>query len=471
MMGEHVALCVDESTVRNPVLIGLEDEALASQRWLDVYTTGGDARQAIAKSEALAEAWVISCEDVDAINLAAALKADNPELCVWLVSFDICGSLKSRAHTASIDRVVNRNGFISRYAEMKRRLSKPHATALHAAESPLRHVDVPFDGEGEEAPVPGRAPVGALASSEKANGVHAQHPNTPGEIGSTTGISPMQPPRLAHGSQARQAFFLPIVSGSGGSGKSSVAAMAALIAHKWGQRTLLVDLDLQFGDVASMLGVEKPLTIDVALTSPKSVTCSGDHAQAPLVLAPPGRLESSEAIARAMPRFLDMVRPGFDIVIANTGATWTDLHIALLEQASAALFVIDQRASSVRACKRALELCARCGIASGPFRFAVNRCSKAALLTSIDVACALQGVSAFELKDGGRDVEECLSSGAALELLSSHNDFCSSLELVMERLVPDVASARSGHASATHSPKSTGRQSGGIARIWERRRS
>ena len=141
----------------------------------------------------------------------------------------------------------------------------------------------------------------------------------------------------------------------------------------------------------------------------------------------------------AIPQFLDDVSGAFDVIIANTGAAWAEQHAVLLERCSAALFLIDQRASSVRACRHALELCARCGIASGPFQFAVNRCAKGAPLTPVDVSSALQGAPVFEIKDGGRDVEDYLGGGAAAELLDTRNDFCTSLEHVMKSLLPGAA--------------------------------
>ena len=93
----------------------------------------------------------------------------------------------------------------------------------------------------------------------------------------------------------------------------------------------------------------------------------------------------------------------------------------------------------MRACKHALDLCARCGVAAGPFKFALNRCTKGAPLTAMDVSCALQGAPVFELKDGGREVEEYLGGGAAADLLDSGNEFCESVVRMVEQLLPGSA--------------------------------
>lgn len=375
-MSRRIALCVDEATCANPASIGLEGELLESQDWLALFTAGDAARREISADDGIEEAWVVSCDDVAPINLAASLKADRPDLHVQLVEFDGCGSLFSRAHTALIDEVHDRPAFVRAYAEAK-------AAARPAA-------------------------------------------------------APLAVPAPVFTATAGRAFLMPVVSGSGGAGKSSVAVMAAFIAWERGCRTLLLDYDLQFGDTAIMAGVESPLAVDAALAHPERLEREMLKSPGLTVLAAPERLEAADAVVRALPQLLDDVADAFDVIVANTGAAWAEQHAALLERSSAALFLIDQRASSLWACKHALELCARCGIASGPFRFAVNRCAKNALLTSIDVSCALQGAPVFELKDGGRDVEEYLGGGAAAELLGSGNEFCTSLERALERIVPGL---------------------------------
>jgi pilus assembly protein CpaE len=91
-------------------------------------------------------------------------------------------------------------------------------------------------------------------------------------------------------------------------------------------------------------------------------------------------------------------------------------------------------------------LCARCSIAATPFQFALNRCGKGAPLSSVDVSAALQGAPVFELRDGGRDVEDYLSSGSAADLLDLKNEFAKSLEHVMSRLLPSGLIEANVHA-------------------------
>ena len=56
-----------------------------------------------------------------------------------------------------------------------------------------------------------------------------------------------------------------------------------------------------------------------------------------------------------------------------------------------------------------------------------------------------------QLRDGGREVEEYLASGAALELIGTGNELCSSLRDVLAGLLPgleaQVAKERPSQAS------------------------
>lgn len=404
MMAARIAMCLDEVSRQNPELVGLEGERVEVQEWLAVFSSGEEARNALLSSKSLVEAWVVSSDDVEPINLAATLKADRPDLEVKLVAFEACGSLYSRAHNALIDEVVDGATFVQYYANAKKSFA-----------------------------IKGEAPS---QTSDKTNTV----------------------------SSSGRAFLLPVVSGSGGAGKSSVSVVGAHIARARGFKTLLLDYDLQFGDVAVLAGIENPLAVDDAIAHPDKLEHELLRDPGFAVLAAPSRLEAADGVVRDMPGFLEAVSSSFDVIVANTGAAWAEQHAALLERSSTALFLIDQRASSIRACRHALELCARCGIASGPFRFAVNRCSKNAPLTSIDVSCALQGSPVFELKDGGRDVEDYLGAGAVADLFESRNDFCISLEHVMEQLLPSAPRQNGGASEMADNARPSKRRGRAVSR-------
>ena len=69
-------------------------------------------------------------------------------------------------------------------------------------------------------------------------------------------------------SQVKGAHIISVVSGSGGTGKSAIATMAALLAQKRGIKTLLLDADFQFGDLKYLPGYKETLEVGDILTTP-----------------------------------------------------------------------------------------------------------------------------------------------------------------------------------------------------------
>ncbi len=250
------------------------------------------------------------------------------------------------------------------------------------------------------------------------------------------GGSLVKPSPAARQAAQPRGFLLPVVSGSGGCGKSAVSVLSALALEAAGLNTLLLDFDLQFGDMAEMLGVDRPLRIDEALAQPARLDALRPEGNLPALLAAPLRVELAESIANQAGGLIDEVRGRFDVVIANTGSAWAEQHAVLLERSSKALFLIDQRQTSLRASARALELCARCGIAVNPFVFVLNGCGKGAPLSALDASNALRGAHVHELADGGLEVEELLAGACGLELVDSGNELMEGLTGLLSEILP-----------------------------------
>lgn len=419
----NVMLCADAESLAHPECIGLGDETLSAQSWLRTVTDAQQAREMVRSGRACKEIWVAGSDQMDAVNLAAALKRDRRANTVCLLAFKGTGSLLSRARCAGIDEVLDKQAFLSRYGACKQVYGQVGMTG--AAEAPA--VEQSFEDDG------------AAVSSPQAD-----------EVASTDAVFAAAKRMPSTVSQVEKGYLLAIVGAGGGVGKSTVAVLSACIAQSMGYRTALVDGDLQFGDVHYLSGCDDALRIDDLLMAPARIESLKPRDDMPAVLAAPVRLERSEAVAHEFLRAVALLRSRFDVVIVNTGPKWDDQHISLLEECSHALFVIDQRPSSVRACKHVLDLCARCGVASQPFLFALNRCTRGSLFSAIDVSCALRGVRVAELADGGNDVEELLGAGQPLDLVNSKNPLCASLKTLLRDILPETEGERQGASASAN---------------------
>lgn len=434
---EEVILCADTESLMRPAMIGLDGCRLDAVPWLKVFSTGEEAR-AYSRGAQGGEAWVVSADDMEAINIAAALKHDDPLRNVCLVVADATGSVSSRAHAAHVDRMLTLSGFVQRFhAEHQRRQAQGGSAVPVPGSSASFGIGAGgSSGAAQSADMTVRMPsVAAAASMPSATSeATALAVQTPGCAPSQTPSAATPPP--AQAASGKSAFLLPVVSGNGGAGKTTAALCFALRAQAEGYRTLLIDGDLQFGDMHSLLGIQKPVTMAEVLQSPDPRSILHATDALPAFIAAPRKLEEAELYAREMPRMLDALAPFFDLIVVDTGNSWTEYHAPLLERANRTLFLIDQRASSVRAAQHAIDVCMRSGIATSSFFFALNRCARNALFTSIDVSCALNGAHVVELREGGREVEEVCGAGLASDLLGEKNDFRESLEDAMEAILP-----------------------------------
>ena len=140
-----VILCADSESLMHPELLGLEGEQIGSLSWLATVSDALEARAMVARAQGPVEVWVAGSDQMEAINLAAALKHDRPDAEVRVVGFEAGGSLASRASAAGLGDVMDRAAFVGRYRTAKSRFSlfgeaRPSASGPLDAAAALPHL-------------------------------------------------------------------------------------------------------------------------------------------------------------------------------------------------------------------------------------------------------------------------------------------------------------------------------------------
>ncbi len=484
-------LCIDSESFEHPELIGLADENLAAQPWLRVFSNAQDARMALNNDSELGAAWVVSTDDMEGINLAAALKNDRADCDIQLISFGGTGSEVGRCQAAGINLLRGRDEFIRRYSEKKGAavLGPGSTERAEGAEKLAQNTMLKEEPHGEMAFLDAEPDLESIrlegepcASGKEVDSKAVRSMGESGWVGNDSlagGLDAVVPKRSASKSAQpvssgstepsqeelisrvvfqpvqtdKTAYVVSVVGGNGGVGKSTVASCAATMLQGRGLKTLLVDADLQFGDMGFLLGKEDAFDIADLMAQPERLAQLEPKDGLPALICSPRKLEQSELIMNRIAELIDYLKGFFDVIVVNTGAFWSESHVQIIEASDKVLFMLDQRPSSVRSCSHALELCARCGIATQQFQYVLNFCSRHALLTSLDVSCALQGAHVEELKDGGKEVGELLGAGLPLELLASKNVFIDSLGKLMGQILPEALTAVGQDVAIQLAPK------------------
>lgn len=213
-------------------------------------------------------------------------------------------------------------------------------------------------------------------------------------------------------SDVAQGQLVTIMKSIGGVGATTIATHLAneLAARNTGRGVCVLDLDLQFGDAASYLGLSNQLSIadlleagsridgellrSVVTTTPQGLN----------VIAAPADMMPIEAVnADQILRIIDLARQEFDFVVIDLPTNWTNWALSLVARSTAIFLIVELSVASLRQAKRQLQLLDNQGIRGDHINIVANRVEKR-LFRTIDLESAAQAL--------GHPVE-----------LSIHNDY------------------------------------------------
>ncbi len=155
------------------------------------------------------------------------------------------------------------------------------------------------------------------------------------------------------------AFF----SGKGGVGKTTICTNTAVSLASRGKKTLLIDLDLQFGDADMALDVLPNETIVDLVRDTNGVsidnltTCCTSHLSGLSLLASPNSPELAEYVsADKVKAIIDVARSYFEYVIVDCGCALTDPVITAIESSDTVFMVNDVNILSLKRAKLCLDV-------------------------------------------------------------------------------------------------------------------
>ncbi len=171
-----------------------------------------------------------------------------------------------------------------------------------------------------------------------------------------------------------------VFSSKGGCGTSFIATNLAVAA---GPRTVLVDLNLQAGDLPLFLGVnqkysfadmaENRTRLDDALIKSFATPFSSNLS----LLAAPHEADSADEIEpEHVFEVLQKLRESYDYIVLDPQHTFDSITLAALDQSDEIVLVLTLDIPAIRSTQRALEIFDRLGYPRQKVRIVVNRWSK-----------------------------------------------------------------------------------------------
>ena len=217
-------------------------------------------------------------------------------------------------------------------------------------------------------------------------------------------------------------FFSP----KGGVGTTTLAVNSAVLLaggndtlQGLGGRVLLIDLDLQFGQVATHLNLTPRYDIaelcndEQALRDPAlAVTYLTSHSSGVSVLASPSNPEADFRVGvDQLEQAIGVLKPGFDHILVDCGSRLDPRTLWMLEQADTHIFVVFPEIAALRATTLMLGFLAETATLRAATHFVVNHTFPRELLKTRDVENLLKAKPAAEIPYTEVDMIRAVNEG------------------------------------------------------------
>ncbi|MEO5975303.1 MAG: AAA family ATPase [Ilumatobacteraceae bacterium] len=239
--------------------------------------------------------------------------------------------------------------------------------------------------------------------------------------------------------------LIAVLSPKGGSGKTTIAVnVATALAQTAPNRTLLIDFDCQFGDVATALGLSPERTLtdlgNVTRLDATSVKLfmTRDSTGSLLVLPSSSSPEEADLIDKTLAEeLLDIMLYEFDYIVVDTAAGIDERSLAAISCATDLVFIANMDVPSVRNLIKELQLLDRLGKPGQTRHFVLNRVTKDSGLEIDDIVEAV-GIPITNSLAMSSLLPQRLNSGRAVVLSDPKSSESKSLvSLARKLLTPD----------------------------------
>jgi pilus assembly protein CpaE len=242
---------------------------------------------------------------------------------------------------------------------------------------------------------------------------------------------------------SRRGRIVTVFSPKGGTGKTVTSTnLAAAFAKFEGKRTLLLDLDLQFGDAAIMLGLEPEKTIYDLVVAPgeldseKLAGYTTRHASGLDILPAPLRPEDAELVTEAkLSRLLEVARESYDVIVVDTSPFFHGPMLATLDRTDELLLVCGLDVPTLKNVRLALQTLELLAFPTNRIRVVLNRANTKVGMKRSEVEGALAVKVRFEMPSD-RAVPIAVNRGNPAVLAESGADFSKAIRDMAKGLQP-----------------------------------
>ncbi|HVL28009.1 MAG TPA: AAA family ATPase [Acidimicrobiales bacterium] len=208
-----------------------------------------------------------------------------------------------------------------------------------------------------------------------------------------------------------------VIGSKGGSGKTTVATnLATSLAKGAPGRVALVDLDLQFGDVASAISISPHATMADAARANGRLDRTAlkvflePHAGFYALCGPLFPADADDISATTVGHVVELLAHEFDYVVVDTAAGLDEHALAAIERSSDLVLVCATDVPSVRGMRKALDALDLLGMTTAARHLVLNRSDAKVGLARRDIEATI-GLPVHVLVPSSRTVTISMNQG------------------------------------------------------------
>jgi pilus assembly protein CpaE len=219
-----------------------------------------------------------------------------------------------------------------------------------------------------------------------------------------------------------------VLGPKGGTGKTLTATNLAVALAQRGERVALVDLDLQFGDVALCLGLPPERTVYDLAQSPGALDYEkldaflATHTSGVRTLIAPRRPDQASAVgAELLREVYAILRSTFDWVVVDTPPGFTAEVITSIDSSTDVVMVGMLDSLSLKNTKLGLETLELMGYEQGRIQLLLNRADTRVGIGHDEVA-AIIGRAPDVLVPSDREIPASINAGVPIVIAKARSD-------------------------------------------------